>query len=54
MIDIMEWCESVITGSGGLHDFERCELAVPKCNRDVAVAAGLCAAWGMVVMMLAR
>ena len=39
MIDIMKWCEDIITGTGGLHDFERRELAVPKCDRDVAIAA---------------
>ena len=39
MTDIMAFCESIITGSGGLHDFEQHELAVSNCDRDVAVAA---------------
>ena len=37
--DIMAYCESIITGTGGLHDFEKYELAVPNCHRDVAIAA---------------
>ena len=35
---IQDYCESIITGVGGLHDFEKYELAVPKVNRDVATA----------------
>ena len=38
-MDIMQYCEKIITGAGGLHDMERYELATPNCNRDVAVAA---------------
>lgn len=33
------WCADIILGSGGLHDFERHEMATPNCDRDVAVAA---------------
>ena len=35
-IDIMHWCEETIAD---LHTFERCEMAVAKVPRDVAVAA---------------
>ena len=38
-MDIMTYCEKIITGVGGLHDFERYELAVPNVDRDVATAA---------------
>ena len=36
-IDIGQWIEDVITGPGGLHDFEKYELAVFS-DRDHAVA----------------
>lgn len=36
---IMKFCEDIITGVGGLHDFERYELATPNCDKDVATAA---------------
>lgn len=31
-----EFSERIITGVGGLHDYERCEMATPKYDRDVA------------------
>lgn len=36
---IEQWCADIILGPGGLHDFERHEMATPSCDRDVAVAA---------------
>lgn len=33
------WCADIILGPGGLHDFERREMATANCDRDVAVAA---------------
>ena len=36
---IAEWIHEVIDGCGGLHDFERCEIAVPNIPRDEAVAS---------------
>ena len=38
-MDIMQYCTRIITGVGGLHDFEKYELATPNCYRDVATAA---------------
>jgi hypothetical protein len=38
-ITISEWITGIIDGPGGLHDYERCELASPTVPRDEAVAA---------------
>ena len=35
---IEKWVRRVISGPGGLHDYERFELAVPTIPRDEAVA----------------
>jgi len=38
-ITIQEWITGIIDGPGGLHDFERCELASSTVPRDEVVAA---------------
>jgi hypothetical protein len=35
---IPNYCDRIINGVGGLHDFEDSEWAVPVCDRDTAVA----------------
>lgn len=36
---LLEFCNSIINGNGGLLDYEQHEVAVPTVPRDVAVAA---------------
>lgn len=36
---IMEFCQQIITGVGGLHDFQYYEMAVENEPHDVCVAA---------------
>jgi len=36
---ISAWCEKVINGPTGLKSFEYSEMALPVCDRDVAIAA---------------
>jgi hypothetical protein len=36
---LLDFCEKIINGDTGLHEMERCEMAVPTVDRDVAVAA---------------
>lgn len=35
---IIQFCRDIIQGVGGLHDYERYELAVPNFDRDICVA----------------
>jgi len=37
-MNILEFSEKIITGVGGLHDFEYHEMATPNYDRDVTVA----------------
>jgi len=37
-VNILEFSEKIITGCGGLHDFEYHEMAIPNYDRDVTVA----------------
>ena len=37
-MNIKEFCEQIITGSGGLHDYERCEMPMYKNERDIEIA----------------
>jgi len=37
-MNILEFSEKIITGVGGLHDFEYYEMATPNYDRDVVVA----------------
>lgn len=36
--DLHQFCQDIITGTGGLHDFERDEFAIRNGEPDVAVA----------------
>lgn len=38
MTDIEKYCNEIINGTGGLHDFEYYEMATSNVDRDVAVA----------------
>ena len=37
-MNILEFSEKIISGVGGLHDFEYHEIATPNYDRDVVVA----------------
>jgi hypothetical protein len=39
VLDISEWIHQIISGIGGLHDYEKYELAVPRIDRDEAAAS---------------
>ena len=38
-MDIPKWIHELISGPGGLHDYEAHEWAEPRIDRDEAVAA---------------